>query len=58
MPSGQFLTSANSTAHTGEFNLERFWHLESVGVNPADISSEDNVLNNYLASSVTRDQRT
>ena len=60
MPTGQFLTSANSvmmlTAHTGEFNLERFWDLESVGANPADNSSEDNVLNDYLESSVTRDQ--
>ena len=41
---------------TGEFNLERFWYLESVGVNSADNSSEDNVLNYYLASSVTHDQ--
>ena len=44
------------TAHTGQFNLERFWDLESVGVDPADNNSEDNVLNDYLASSVTRDQ--
>ena len=60
MPTGQFLTSVNSvmmlTTHTSEFNLERFWDLESMGVNPADNSSEDNVLNEYLASSVTRDQ--
>ena len=43
------------TASTGEFNLERFWDLQSMGVNPASSPPGDKVLNEYLASSVTRD---
>ena len=58
---GQFLISTNSilmlTTTPSEFNLERFWELESIGVtstgnNPVD----NNVLDHYLASCVTRDQ--
>jgi len=62
MQTGQFLTSVNSvmmlTAHTGEFNPERFWNLESVGVNPADNSTEDSVSNDYPVSHVIRTVRT
>jgi len=38
-----------------EFNLERFWDLESVGVTPPNDHSEDSVLNRYSTSCVTRD---
>jgi len=38
-----------------EFNLERFWDLESVGVTPPNDHSEDSVLNRYSTSCVTQD---
>ncbi|XP_065900135.1 uncharacterized protein [Dysidea avara] len=55
---GQFLISATSVMMLAltqrEFNLERFWDLESVGVTPVDNLS-DNVLDQYTSSCVTRD---
>ena len=55
---GQFLISTNSVMMLAltqrEFNLERFWDLESVGVIPVDNLS-DNVLDQYTSSCVTRD---
>ena len=60
IPISQFVTSANSvmmlTTPTSEFNLEKFWDLESIGVTPTDDSLEDNVLDHYLTSCVSRDQ--
>ena len=60
LTTGQFFTSINSvmmlTTPPSEFNLERFWDLESVGVIPTDDSLGDNVLNHYLTSCVQRDQ--
>ena len=38
-----------------EFDLERFWNLESVGVAVSDISAEEDMLQHYLSSCVTRD---
>ena len=38
-----------------EFDLERFWNLESVGVVVSDISAEEDMLQHYLSSCVTRD---
>ena len=60
VPTGQFLTSSNSvimlTTPTSEFNLEKFWDLESVGVTSTDDSLGDNVLNHSLTSCISRDQ--
>ena len=38
-----------------EFNLERFWNLESVGVSESDLSTEEDMLQHNLSSCVTRD---
>ena len=38
-----------------EFNLEHFWNLESVGVSESDVSAEEDMLQHYLSSCVTRD---
>jgi len=38
-----------------EFDLERFWSLESVGVSISDVNTEENMLQHYISSSVTRD---
>jgi len=38
-----------------EFDLERFWNLETVGVSVSDVSAEEDMLKQYLSSCVTRD---
>ena len=38
-----------------EINLEHFWNLESVGVSESDLSTEEDMLQHYLSSCVTRD---
>ena len=38
-----------------EFNLERFWNLESVEVSESNISAEEDMLQHHLSSCVTRD---
>ena len=38
-----------------KFDLERFWNLESVGVAVSNVSAEQDVLQHYLSSCVTRD---
>jgi len=57
IPISQFVTSANSvmmlTTPTSEFNLEKFWDLESVGVTSTNDSLGDDVLNHYLTSCVS-----
>ena len=56
---GQFLVTTNSvmmlTLLPTEFNLECFWHLESVGVTPPNDCSKDSLLNRYSTSCVSRD---
>ena len=56
---GQFLAATTSalmlTLLPTEFNLERFWDLESVGVTPPSDHSEDSLLNRYSTSCVSRD---
>ena len=57
---GQFLTSTSSVmmllTKPNEFNLERFWDLESIGVTYTSDDPLDNALDHYLASCVTQDQ--
>jgi len=38
-----------------DFDLERFWDLESVGVSLTDETVQDNMLQQYLNSCLTRD---
>ena len=38
-----------------EFDLQRFWDLESVGVSLTDETAKDNILKHYLTSCLTRD---
>ena len=38
-----------------EFDLKRFWRLESVGVAVSDVCAEQDMLKHYLSSCVTRD---
>ena len=38
-----------------EFDLERFWNLESVGVSVSDVSAEVDMFQDYISSCVTRD---
>ena len=56
---GQFLATTSSammlTLLPTEFNLERFWDLESVGVTPPHDHPENSVLNHYSTSCITRD---
>ena len=57
-PTATQSTTANVlmvTTSQSEFDLERFWNLESVGVSPTDDNAEDDMLEQYLTSSVTRD---
>ena len=44
-----------TTPSNSEFDLERFWNLEFVGVSPAEDSTDNHTLEHYLTSSVTRD---
>ena len=38
-----------------DFDLERFWNLESVGVSMSDLSAEEDMLQHYISSCITRD---
>ena len=48
-------TMMMTITQSSEFDLERFWDLESVGVSINDISAEEDVLQHYISSCVTRD---
>ena len=56
-PTANQSTTANVlmvTTSPSEFDLEWFWNLESVGESPTDDNAEDDMLEQYLTSSVTR----
>lgn len=38
-----------------EFNLERFWSIESLGISPHDDGPENDFLSSYQATSISRD---
>jgi len=42
-------------SNNDDFDLERFWDLESVGVLLTDETAQDNMLQQYLNSCLTRD---
>ena len=52
------LSAANvlmvTNSYCNDFDLERFWNLESVGVSLTDDTTKDNVLEQYLTSCLTR----
>ena len=57
-PTASQSTTANVlmvTTSQSEFDLERFWNLKSAGVSPTDDNAEDDMLEQYLTSSVTHD---
>ena len=51
-PTANVLMVTNSSC--SDFNLERFWTLESVGVSLTDDISKDNMLDHYLTSCLKR----
>ena len=51
-PTANVLMVTNSSC--SDFNLERFWTLESVGVSLTDDISKDSMLDHYLTSCLTR----
>jgi len=58
LTNSQQLTTSAMTIITQphEFDIERFWDLESVGVSVNDVSAEEDLLQHYISTCVTRDQ--
>ena len=52
--SGTSVLMVTNSSHI-EFDLQRFWDLESVGVSLTDETAKDNMLEHYLTSCLTRD---